>query len=118
MHRVKIACVRCVRTEDLFGLRLEEVQPRVWEATWAFAIRPEAASRERYDRSVLEGEFRLAYDYPGCPTCPNRSFTVCGSCQRLGCCAPQARQYRCPWCRREDEMAGGRLERLDASSDL
>jgi hypothetical protein len=29
VHRVEIACARCVRTKDLFGLRLEEIQPRV-----------------------------------------------------------------------------------------
>jgi hypothetical protein len=117
MNRVEIVCAKCAKTGELWGIRFEESQPGVWSATWAFPMRGDLAAREGYDRSSLSGQFQLGEGYPGCVGCLNRSFVLCGSCQRLGCAADGSRRYRCPWCGSSGELTETPFDRLDSFGD-
>jgi hypothetical protein len=116
VNRVEIVCLRCSRSGQLWGARFEEVSPNVWSATWAFPLRDAVAAREGYDRSTITGQFTLSDEYPGCVSCENRSFVLCG-CGRLGCAPDGAKWYQCPWCRGAGEVAG-QIERIDSVGDI
>jgi hypothetical protein len=106
MPNVIVALARCSRgSGQSFGIRIEEMSPKKWAATWAFPLQAGAAQREGYDRTDIRGSFGLADGYPGCPSCEQRGFVQCGACEELGCWE-SSEMYTCPWCQRTSGIAG------------
>jgi len=116
MNRADVVLARCSQGGKSYGMRFEETQPRHWSVTWAFALGVEAAAREGYKGSTLEGELELADCFPGCPHCAARSFVLCGSCDRVGCSAIDATWFDCPWCPNDGPIAGS-ISRLKTVGD-
>ena len=114
--KVLIVLGRCQQRKDLFGMRVEMLEHGRWAANWAFAIREQAAHRERYDSNTITGSIEIAAAYPGCPTCEAKSFFACGACKKVGCWDRQALSVACPWCDHRAEL-GGLLTKLQATGD-
>lgn len=112
---VVVFTASCSKKGDSFGVRLEKVGPSHWIADWAFAIRPEVAKREGYDRTIIKGSFTIEDTYPGCPYCSNRSIVGC-SCTTLWCVAEEASFFSCPSCKQTGEIAGP-LNELSSGGD-
>ena len=113
---VVVALARCSRREGTtFGIRMQQVTPGSWTATWAFSTPEGVASREGYDKTVLRGAFGFDERYPGCPGCEQSGLLLCG-CGKLGCWGGSPKEQECPWCG-EPISAGGPLSRLEVQGD-
>jgi hypothetical protein len=115
VRNIAIVMCRCTRDRRCFGLRLERVEPRMWAATWAFAIKEAAAKKEGYDHAVIEGSFLPSREYPGCPHCHAPSFFGC-NCGAVGCWDGRSQQVVCPGCGERIEL-NATLTSLKAGSD-
>ena len=91
---------RCERTGEGYGIRVAELQPGVWTATWAFAADIDRLGAQGHVGGIV-GTFALGDGYPGCPTCGNGSFMKCGRCEALSCYAGvwKGQRSACAWCR-------------------
>lgn len=114
---VIIVVSRCATTKASFGCRLEETARREWNLTWAFALPPERAQREGYDRAEAKGSISVAPEYPGCPGCGSGGLVLCARCDRLGCWDRESRVFTCPWCTASGPI-GGQITRLSGGGDL
>jgi hypothetical protein len=103
MLKVVVVPARCSHGNHLLCIRMEQVAPSQWMATWAFKVREDVAMREGYDARPLEGSFGFAPGYPGCPHCESCSFYVCG-CGMVVCWNGQDRVATCPSCRSTSEL--------------
>lgn len=108
MLNVVVVPARCGHGNHLFCIRMEQVNPRQWMATWAFSMREDVAKREGYDARTLEGSFGFAPGYPGCPYCESGSMYVCG-CAMVVCWNGQDRVVTCPSCRLTGELVEGEV---------
>ena len=75
----------------------------VWSGSaWTFV----GASRQRPGSTIPasdaaqthNGDFGIAGDYSGCPSCGSDSYVRCGSCHRLGCYDLSWPEFTCPSC--------------------
>jgi hypothetical protein len=114
--QVVIVVGRCNHTGDTYGIRFEEQGAGVWVFDWAFRIRPEAARREGYDRTVIEGRFVRGEHYPGCPSCGAPGFFLCG-CGRVNCWDGEHQEVTCAWCK-ERILLGESITSLRAEGDI
>jgi len=102
---VVIALARCVHSRSNFGVRLELKAHRTWVADWAFPLKESAARKEGYDRTRIEGRFRIDTAYPGCPFCSAHFLVQC-ECGRVSCVSGASEVIRCPWCGNEGRISG------------
>lgn len=66
---VSVGIAKCVNTDKIYGVRVEERKKGKWWATWAFAIKPEVAKREGYTEQPFPSDLQFDGEYPGCPYC-------------------------------------------------
>ncbi|MCL2054423.1 MAG: VWA domain-containing protein [Oscillospiraceae bacterium] len=66
---IGIGIAKCLKNDNIYGVRVEEIQKDKWEATWAFPIKPEVAKREGYTEQVFPKNLTYGKEYPGCPYC-------------------------------------------------
>ncbi len=64
-----VGIVKCLVTQKIYGVRVEENANKKWIATWAFPIKPEVAKREGYSTSQFPLDILYDKNYPGCPFC-------------------------------------------------
>lgn len=92
-----IVLCKCGEAHKSYGIRAEKITPRHWEFTWAFPIKDASAKREGYDKTEIGGEIDFSTEYPGCPYCGKRGFTLC-SCGHLNCTILKDGLFTCEWC--------------------
>lgn len=114
-RKVVIVTGRCTSVKQGFGIRFELEPPRVWHATWAFAIKDAIAKNEGYDQTRIEGKFVFDPEFPGCPHCATHSFFLCG-CGKTGCWDGVHPRIKCAWCHESIEL-GGEVSSVDAGGD-
>lgn len=115
LPNVMVILGRCRAGRSLFGIRFEERGRGVWDGDWAFPVRERTASRERFDRSEIRGSFTFAPDYPGCPSCGDKSLFLC-DCGKVACWDGESHRVKCPWCS-ESLVLGGNVDRLAGGRD-
>jgi len=115
MPHVVVVTSRCRHSRQTFGVRVEEVKSQDWHATWAFAIKDDAAKREGYSKAILRGRFAIDHQYPGCPGCTGKGLVKC-QCGQLSCFDGETREFTCPWCNRGGKL-GGAVDNLSARGD-
>lgn len=98
-----VAVCKCGRSHKLFGVRFEKKSSGTWEYTWAFPLKADAAKREGYDGTRIDGAIEPDLDYPGCPYCGSIGFVLCG-CGNLNCNIPNSSTFTCEWCGRSGEL--------------
>jgi hypothetical protein len=106
MPDVIIVVARCAKSQQSYGIRIEEKQPGVWLADWAFTLSEASAQRQGYGQGkVSSGSFSTDDAYPGCPHCRSASFFQC-SCGKVACWDGQQKHVTCPWCKRHATLSG------------
>lgn len=115
MTQTSFVLLRCARQGSPFVVRFDGRKGK-WTGSVAFPVEESAASRGGYGRSQLSGEIDFAPQYPGCPHCRAAGILLCGGCNRP-VCWDGSKTVTCSWCRTVNEH-GGRLESLDAVSDV
>lgn len=93
---VVILC-KCGEVHKTYGIRAEKTATNKWKFTWAFPIKEASAKREGYDKTTIGGDISYNAEYPGCPYCGQRGFTVCG-CGHLNCTILKNGIFTCEWC--------------------
>lgn len=116
LPNVVIVLGRCRRQQAIFGIRLEEKEPRDWVCDWAFPVRDQTAKRERFDQTEITGSFKYDPNYPGCPYCGSKSTVRC-SCGKVGCYNGKSWVVKCPWCGRRG-IVGSPVDRLTSGCDV
>jgi hypothetical protein len=111
---VVIVMVRCARNSEPYGVRFEQTGQRRWNATWAFAVGEQSASREGYDRGEIAGQFGFGPEYPGCPHCGNSGVMKC-HCGNVSC-YDGGNTAKCGWCKKSARISGI-IDSLGAGSD-
>ena len=114
-RNVVIVMGRCSRSKQSFGIRFQRREPSQWAGTWAFAIKDQAAKKEGYEKTRVEGEFLFDPTFPGCPHCSSHAFFVC-ECGKLACMQSESRRVTCPWCNRTADVTGT-ATRMDGGGD-
>jgi len=69
---VAVGIAKCPNTKKIYGVRVEERNPKHWFATWAFPIKPETAKREGYEENDFPSDLMYDPTFPGCPYCHKR----------------------------------------------
>ena len=92
-----IVLCKCGEVHKTFGIRAAKIASRKWSFTWAFPIKEASAKREGYDKTSIGGDISNDREYPGCPYCGQRGFTVC-SCGHLNCTVLKNGIFTCEWC--------------------
>ena len=100
----KIALCKCPKTHNTYGVRFEKHGTK-WNYDWAFKVSEQAAAREHYDKTRLQGEIVPGDDYPGCPDCHTKYFVIC-DCGHLNCHYLQGDKFKCEWCGIEGVVDG------------
>lgn len=114
MHEEQEAVVvlsKCGEVHRAYGIRAAKIRPQKWSFTWAFPIKEASAKREGYDKTSIGGEISFADEYPGCPYCGQRGFTVC-SCGHLNCTVLKNGIFTCEWCGQQgtlEDYTGGAI---------
>ncbi len=93
----KILVFKCGKTNELYGVRVQQMEDRDWWRTWSFKISSQFAISEGYDRNQIQGNLYATDEYPGCPYCGTDSFVQCHSCRKISCWSHE-RSLRCTWC--------------------
>jgi hypothetical protein len=112
---VVIVLAKCRKHKQPYGIRIEEKQPSVWLADWAFIIQENKARKEGYDRSEIQGTFGIDPAYPGCPYCHSPGFFKCG-CGKVACWDGETPVVTCPWCNSKGKLTGA-IDNLSAGGD-
>lgn len=112
---VVIAVGRCCTSNNLFGIRIEEVTVGSWQADWSFKLRAEVAKREKYGDREICGGIGFSPHYPGCPWCSAPSAFRC-DCGKVACLEFKTRKVTCPWCGATGTL-GGAVTRMATSGD-
>ena len=76
-----------------------------------------AAKREGYDKTTISGSIDCTQDYPGCPYCGQKYFTVC-SCGHISCTILKGGIFTCEWCGAKGTIGDYSGEKITAGSDL
>jgi hypothetical protein len=61
----------------------------------------------------MSGEFGIAPDYKGCPSCGATEYAQCGRCSSMACYDPSRRALRCPTCGQQGPV-DGYIERVSS----
>ena len=109
---------KCREVHKTYGIRVERRDSKSWLATWAFPIKEKNAQREGYDKTVIKGNVYNAEDYPGCPYCKCKEFTVCGNCGHVGCTILKDDVYTCEWCGSQGYITDYTGEGIVSGKDL
>lgn len=110
-----VVAANCQSNGKGFGIRLEELSERRWEADWAFAIETTKAKREGYTSFKAAGDINIGASYPGCPHCGAVSLVVC-QCGGVTCHDPAVRISKCPRCGNKGEV-GGQVNSIHVGGD-
>lgn len=100
-----VAVGRCMKSERLFGVRLEK-RKNLWVYNWAFKLSEKVALHEGYNFTEIKGIVAMDGEYPGCPYCETKSLIVC-SCGHLNCYDGTSRYVTCSWCGLSGEVGNG-----------
>lgn len=113
---VVVLC-KCGEVHKTYGIRAEKNGPNQWIFTWSFPIKEDAAKREGYDHTSVKGNIAFSEDYPGCPYCGSKNWTVC-SCGHLNCTVLKNNTFTCEWCGAQGELTAYTGEAISAGSDI
>lgn len=112
-----VVLCKCGENHKTYGIRAEKTATNTWSFTWAFPIKEASAKREGYDHSSIGGNIIYDDDYPGCPYCGGRYFTLC-SCGHLSCTILKNDLFTCEWCGAQGTIEDYTGESISAGSDL
>ncbi len=98
-----VVLAKCGKDHKTYGILTEKLAPERWRLTWAFPIKDVPAKREGYDKARIGGQIDTTDDYPGCPFCGQRCFTVC-SCGHINCMIFKNGIFTCEWCGAKGEI--------------
>jgi len=112
-----VVLAKCSETHKTFGIRAEKKAANIWEFTWAFPIKESSAKREGYDHSFVSGNITFSEEYPGCPYCGGRDYTLC-SCGHLSCTVIRNGLFTCEWCSNKSAITAYNGEAISAGTDL
>lgn len=87
-----------------------------WWRTWAFKMKPQSATREGYDKTMVQGNLNAVEEYPGCPYCGTFGFVQCGSCQKISCWNGET-SLICPWCGQHMDNIVAATDKFSVSGD-
>lgn len=104
LKEARVAICKCTRRERIYGVRMER-SGKDWIYNWAFEMNPDAARRENYDTTKVEGMLIRDKKYPGCPYCGTNAFIICGKCGKLSCNNTSSSVFKCGWCGYEGELS-------------
>lgn len=113
---VVVLC-KCGEHHKTYGIRMEKRGRDDWVCTWAFPIKEDAAKREGYDNSFVQGNISFTEEYPGCPYCGRDGWTVC-SCGHLSCTIVEDGSFTCEWCGDQGPIGDYTGEAIAASIDF
>lgn len=94
---------KCKNSHNLFGIRAEKRKDKIWYCTWAFQLSKESTSHE-YENNMINGQFYIDSEYPGCPYCGSKAWITCSNCGKITCFNNEEKQIRCAWCGIEGEI--------------
>ncbi len=94
--KAAVILMKCPEAKLSYGVRVEESHGD-WLRTWAFAVPPERAAHEGYDKTSVTGSLNYTSEYNGCPYCGSKEFVICGRCGKLSCWNREER-ISCGWC--------------------
>ena len=112
-----IVLCKCGEHHKTYGIRAEKRGRDTWMCTWAFPIKESAAKHEGYDKSSMRGSIAFSEEFPGCPYCGGRNWTVC-SCGRLNCTIVKNNLFICEWCGAQGKIGKYAGESITAGVDL
>lgn len=112
-----IVLCKCGKQHKTYGIRSERVAANFWSCTWAFPIKESSAKREGYDKSSIRGNISFTNEFPGCPYCGGRNWTVC-SCGHLSCTIVEHGVFTCEWCGTKGTIGEYTGEAITAGMDL
>ena len=113
---VVVLC-KCGKHHKTYGIRAEKRESDSWACTWAFPIKESSAKREGYDKSSIKGNIVFTEEFPGCPYCGGRNWTVC-SCGHLNCTLVTNGIFTCEWCGAQGTISDYTGEAISAGMDL
>lgn len=116
-HEAVVVLCRCGEVHKAYGIRAEKLRSQKWSFTWAFPIKEAAAKREGYDHTEIGGSISFADEYPGCPYCGQRGFTVC-SCGHMNCTVLNNGIFTCEWCGKKGTLGDYTGGAISAGIDL
>ena len=94
----KVLVMKCSKTNELFGVRIQKMEDNDWHRTWAFRLNEQQVQHERYNSFTVNGSLKKTKDFPGCPYCGRQGFAICGYCKKVFCWNGKQHTCRCPWC--------------------
>ena len=112
-----IVLAKCGKSHKAYGMRVEKRGKNNWVITWAFPIKESSAKREGYDKTTIKGSLQFSGNYPGCPYCGGKNFTVC-SCGHLNCTILKNGMFTCEWCGKRGVLGPYGGEAIRAGMDL
>lgn len=95
----QILLARCKKSQQLYGIRIQQVDGNDWAMTWAFTIDETRASHEGFDKTKITADCYVTDEYPGCPNCGSLGYVRCGYCGKLTCYNDET-SMKCAWCRK------------------
>jgi len=116
-NKALVVLGKCAEVHKTYGIRAEKVASKHWRLTWAFPIKDSSAKREGYDKVSIGGNIDMAIEYPGCPYCGQKYFTVC-SCGHISCTILKDGIFTCEWCGAQGTIGSYTGQNISAGSDL
>ncbi len=110
-----IVLAKCMNKHNAFGIRLEEHEPGIWVATWAFPINESVSHKEKYYNNKILGTIQFDESYPGCPYCKSTGFILCGNCNIVACYKRKT-ELVCPACNKKLDPSG-HIDHFNAGED-
>lgn len=117
MNEAVVVLAKCREAHKTYGIRAERTGGNQWCLTWAFPIKESSAKREGYDKTSIGGKIECGPDYPGCPYCGQKNFTVC-SCGHLNCTILKNGLFTCEWCGAQGTIEDYSGQAIKAGGDL
>ena len=112
-----VVLAKCGEVHRTYGIRAEKLAHDRWRLTWAFPIKEASAKREGYDKTSIGGQIDATDDYPGCPFCGQKYFTVC-TYGHISCTILKNGLFTCEWCGARGEIGDYTGQAIKAGSDL
>lgn len=111
-----VVLAKCGKSHKAYDMRVEKMEKDHWLVTWAFPIKETAAKREGYDKTTVKGDIEFSDEYPGCPYCGGKAFTLC-SCGHLNCTVVKSGIFTCEWCGTQGYLGDYTGEAITAGVD-
>ena len=92
-----VILMKCRKTGQTFGVRVQKMEDGDWYRTWAFPISNKMAVKEGFDKTQINGSLYDLEGFPGCPYCGEKAFVQCGYCNKISCYSGE-KSVRCQWC--------------------